>query len=50
MLYYIQTDPTLAQVILGNDLDVLQNLLRERHQQKLALQRKQEEELVSGLL
>ncbi|CAA7407165.1 unnamed protein product [Spirodela intermedia] len=45
MAQLLQNDPTLAQVILGNDLDVLQNLLRERHQQKLALQREQEEEL-----
>lgn len=41
----LQNDPPLAQAILGDDLDKLQNLLRERHQQKLQLQRKQEEEL-----
>lgn len=41
----LQNDPPLAQAILGDDLDKLQNTLRERHQQKLQLQRKQEEEL-----
>ncbi|MQM07528.1 hypothetical protein Taro_040364 [Colocasia esculenta] len=40
----LQTDPALAQAILGDNLDHLQNLLRERHQQRLNLQRKQEEE------
>ncbi|KAG0463105.1 hypothetical protein HPP92_021581 [Vanilla planifolia] len=40
-----QNDPALAQAILGDDLDNLQNTLRERHQQKLQIVRKQEEEL-----
>uniref|UniRef100_A0A1D1YUU8 DNA damage-inducible protein 1 n=1 Tax=Anthurium amnicola TaxID=1678845 RepID=A0A1D1YUU8_9ARAE len=41
----LQTDPALAQAILGENLDHLQNLLRERHQQRVELRRKQEEEL-----
>ncbi|XP_068338095.1 protein DNA-DAMAGE INDUCIBLE 1-like [Pyrus communis] len=40
-----QSDPDLAQVILGNDLNRLQELLRERHRQKSELKRKQDEEL-----
>lgn len=40
-----QTDPALAQAILGDNLDALQNLLRERNQHRLEIQRKQEEEL-----
>ncbi|XP_078438033.1 ubiquitin family protein [Wolffia australiana] len=40
-----QSDPMLARVIAGNDVDGMQNLLRERHQQRLALRREQEEEL-----
>lgn len=42
----MQNDPELAQAIQGSDLDNLQRILRERHQQKLLLRNKQEEELV----
>ncbi|XP_020266149.1 DNA damage-inducible protein 1 [Asparagus officinalis] len=45
MAQLLQNDPSLAQAILGDSLDNLQNLLKERHQQKLVLRRKQEEEL-----
>ncbi|KAF9588409.1 hypothetical protein IFM89_009424 [Coptis chinensis] len=38
-------DPEFAQAILGNDLNRLQQILRERHQQRSELQRKQEEEM-----
>ncbi|KAI0502409.1 hypothetical protein KFK09_017358 [Dendrobium nobile] len=41
----MQNDPELAQAIQGSDLDNLQRILRERHQQKLLLRNKQEEEL-----
>ncbi|PKU79269.1 hypothetical protein MA16_Dca000614 [Dendrobium catenatum] len=41
----LQNDPELAQAIQGSDLDNLQRILRERHQQKLLLRNKQEEEL-----
>ncbi|XP_058112943.1 protein DNA-DAMAGE INDUCIBLE 1 isoform X2 [Magnolia sinica] len=41
----LQNDPPLAQAILGDNIENLQNLLRERHQQKMELQRRQEEEL-----
>lgn len=44
---HLQNDPQLAQAILGNDLDRMQNLLRERHLQRLELRRQKEEELVS---
>ena len=45
----LQNDPELAQAVLGNDLNKLQDLLRERHRQKSDLRRQQEEELVSFL-
>ncbi|XP_068642447.1 protein DNA-DAMAGE INDUCIBLE 1 [Aristolochia californica] len=45
MAQLLQRDPALAQAILGNDLDKMQNLLKERHQQRLELQRQQEEEM-----
>ncbi|KAH7674293.1 DNA damage-inducible protein 1 [Dioscorea alata] len=45
MARLVQADPPMSQAILGDDLDKLQNLLRERHQQRLEYQRKQEEEL-----
>ncbi|EHA8590221.1 protein DNA-DAMAGE INDUCIBLE 1 [Cocos nucifera] len=45
MAQLLQNDPAFAQAILGDDLDHLQNVLRERHQQRLELRRKQEEEL-----
>uniref|UniRef100_A0A0D9VDE1 DNA damage-inducible protein 1 n=1 Tax=Leersia perrieri TaxID=77586 RepID=A0A0D9VDE1_9ORYZ len=41
----LQNDPALAQAILGDDVNELQNTLRSRHQQRLELKRKQEEEL-----
>lgn len=45
MTQLFQTDPELAQVILGNDLNRLQDLLRERHRQRSELRRQQDEEL-----
>ncbi|MCL7043023.1 hypothetical protein MKW94_027390, partial [Papaver nudicaule] len=39
------SDPELAQAILGNDLNKLQNIMRGRHQQRSNLRRQQEEEL-----
>ena len=42
----LQNDPQLAQAILGDDTNELQNILRSHHQQKTELKRKQEEELV----
>lgn len=45
MAQLFQNDPPLAQAILGDNVNTLQNLLRERHQQKLELRHKQEEEL-----
>ncbi|KAL1332667.1 hypothetical protein HN51_061449 [Arachis hypogaea] len=40
-----QSDPELAQAILGNDLNRLQEVLRMRHRQREELQRQKEEEL-----
>jgi len=45
MAQLLQNDPQLAQAILGDDTNELQNILRSRHQQKTELKRKQEEEL-----
>ncbi|CAK9148902.1 unnamed protein product [Ilex paraguariensis] len=45
MAQLFQSDPELAQVVLGNDLNKLQAILRERHRQKSELRRQQEEEL-----
>uniref|UniRef100_A0A7N2MJ75 Aminotransferase-like plant mobile domain-containing protein n=1 Tax=Quercus lobata TaxID=97700 RepID=A0A7N2MJ75_QUELO len=45
MAQLFQNDPELAQAVLGNDLNKLQDLLRERHRQKSDLRRQQEEEL-----
>ncbi|XP_059444303.1 protein DNA-DAMAGE INDUCIBLE 1 [Corylus avellana] len=45
MAQLFQADPELAQVILGNDLNRLQDLLRQRHRQKSELRHQQEEEL-----
>ncbi|KAF2323880.1 hypothetical protein GH714_003370 [Hevea brasiliensis] len=45
MSQLFQTDPELAQVLLGNDLNKLQDLFRQRHRQRSELQRQQEEEL-----
>ena len=44
-----QSDPELAQAIVGNDLSNLQQILRERHRRRSVLQRQQEEELVRRL-
>ncbi|KAL9382874.1 hypothetical protein Peur_023197 [Populus x canadensis] len=44
MAQLLQADPELAQVILGNDLNKLQDLLRQRHRQRSELRRQQEEE------
>ncbi|KAJ8460430.1 hypothetical protein OPV22_033356 [Ensete ventricosum] len=41
----LQNDPPMAQAVLGDDLNELQNILRERHRLRKELQRKQEEEL-----
>ncbi|KAK4746313.1 hypothetical protein SAY87_012625 [Trapa incisa] len=40
-----QTDPEFAQALLGNDLDKLQSVLRERHRQRSEMRRQQDEEL-----
>ncbi|KAF5461244.1 hypothetical protein F2P56_021057 [Juglans regia] len=45
MAQLFQSDPELAQVVLGNDLNRLQELLRERHRQRSKLRIQQEEEL-----
>ncbi|XP_050237300.1 protein DNA-DAMAGE INDUCIBLE 1 isoform X2 [Mercurialis annua] len=44
MSQLFQTDPELAQAILGNDLNKLQDLLRQRNRQRSDLRRQQEEE------
>ncbi|KAJ6980527.1 hypothetical protein NC653_028355 [Populus alba x Populus x berolinensis] len=44
MAQLLQADPELAQVILGNDLNKFQDLLRQRHRQRSELRRQQEEE------
>ncbi|KAF2544492.1 hypothetical protein F2Q68_00032813 [Brassica cretica] len=41
----LSTDPELAQVISGSDLNKLQDVLRSRHQQRSVAQRQKEEEL-----
>uniref|UniRef100_A0A5B7BC51 Putative DNA damage-inducible protein 1 n=1 Tax=Davidia involucrata TaxID=16924 RepID=A0A5B7BC51_DAVIN len=45
MAQLFQKDPELAQALLGNGLDRLQDLLRERHRQRSNLQHQQEEEM-----
>ncbi|KAJ0046412.1 hypothetical protein Pint_03677 [Pistacia integerrima] len=45
MTQLFQADPELAQVVLGNDLNKLQELLRERHRQRSIVRRQQDEEL-----
>ncbi|XP_073303731.1 protein DNA-DAMAGE INDUCIBLE 1-like [Primulina huaijiensis] len=45
MTQLFQSDPELAQAILGNDLDKLQGLLRARNLQRTELRRQQEEEM-----
>ncbi|WCJ32549.1 Protein DNA-DAMAGE INDUCIBLE 1 [Euphorbia peplus] len=45
MAQLFQSDPELAQALLGNDLNRLQDMLRQRNRQRSALRRQQEEEL-----
>lgn len=45
MAQLFQNDPELAQAVLGNDLNKLQDLLRLRHQHKSELRRRKEEEM-----
>lgn len=45
MAQLFQSDPELAQIVLGNDLNKLQDLLRMRHRQRSELSRQQEEEM-----
>lgn len=45
MAQLFQSDPELAQVILGNDLNRLQTLLKARHNQRSEARRQQEEEM-----
>lgn len=45
MAQLLQNDPQLAQAILGDDISELQNILRSRHQQRMEMKRKQEDEL-----
>ncbi|XP_057991838.1 protein DNA-DAMAGE INDUCIBLE 1 isoform X2 [Hevea brasiliensis] len=48
MSQLFQTDPELAQVLLGNDLNKLQDLFRQRHRQRSELRRQQEEALLDA--
>ncbi|KAK9049202.1 hypothetical protein SSX86_030823, partial [Deinandra increscens subsp. villosa] len=45
MSQLFQSDPELAQLILGNDLNKLQDVLRVRHRQRTEYSRQQEEEM-----
>ncbi|KAK9733194.1 hypothetical protein RND81_04G050400 [Saponaria officinalis] len=45
MAQIFQNDPELAQAISGNDLNKFQEILRQRHQQREVLRRREEEEL-----
>ncbi|XP_030552110.1 protein DNA-DAMAGE INDUCIBLE 1 [Rhodamnia argentea] len=45
MAQLFQKDPEFAQAILGNDLNRLQDILKERHRQRSELRRQQDEEL-----
>lgn len=45
MAQLFQSDPELAQAVLGNDLNKLQDLLRMRHRQRSEMRRQQEEEM-----
>ncbi|KAI5674640.1 hypothetical protein M9H77_15004 [Catharanthus roseus] len=45
MAQLFQNDPELAQAVLGNDLNRLQDLLRLRHRQRAESRRQQDEEL-----
>ncbi|CAN1167390.1 Protein DNA-DAMAGE INDUCIBLE 1 [Linum perenne] len=50
MSQLFQADPELAQLVLGNDLNRLQELLKLRQRQRSELRRQQEAELVSHAL
>eukprot|EP01018_Ginkgo_biloba_P025158 Gb_22133 [translate_table: standard] len=41
----LERDPPFAHAVLGENLEALQSILRERHQQRLQLQRQQQEEI-----
>ncbi|XP_076884694.1 protein DNA-DAMAGE INDUCIBLE 1-like [Bidens hawaiensis] len=45
MAQFFQSDPELAQTILGNDLNKLQEVLRVRHRQRTEYSLQQEEEM-----
>ncbi|GAA0147960.1 hypothetical protein Leryth_013782 [Lithospermum erythrorhizon] len=45
MAQLFQRDPELAQVLLGNDINKLQEVLRARHRQTSELKRRQEEQM-----
>lgn len=45
MAQLFQADPELAQTLIGNDINRLQEMLRQRHQQKSELRRRQDEEM-----
>ncbi|KAI3466383.1 hypothetical protein Pfo_023046 [Paulownia fortunei] len=45
MAQLFQSDPDLAQAIIGNDLNRLQDILRVRNRQRAELRRQQEEEM-----
>ncbi|XP_047315938.1 protein DNA-DAMAGE INDUCIBLE 1 isoform X2 [Impatiens glandulifera] len=45
MAQLFQADPELAQTLLGNDVNRLQEMLRQRHQQKSEMRRRQDEEM-----
>lgn len=45
MAQLFQADPELAQAVSGNNLDRLQEILKQRHHQRSELRRKEEEEL-----
>lgn len=41
----LERDPAFAEAVLGDNLDVFQNSLRQQHQQRLQLERKKQEEI-----
>ncbi|XP_019196673.1 PREDICTED: DNA damage-inducible protein 1-like isoform X1 [Ipomoea nil] len=45
MAKLFQSDPELAQIVLGNDLNKLQEILRLRHKQRAELLRRKDEEM-----
>nr|GMC49778.1 DNA damage-inducible protein 1-like [Ipomoea batatas] len=45
MAQLFQSDPELAQIVLGNDLNKLQEILRLRHKQRAELLRRKNEEM-----